>query len=276
MQIDILPVMTVSADKQCEILAVALQKGGVGKTTTTINLGANLAAMGLRILVIDMDQQAHSTKGLGIELDAEDASMYEVLHPDRAMRVPLAKVIVPTQFGIDVAPGHLALKELERTGLGSGGQLRLARQLDDIEGYDFVLLDCPPALGELTTAALAAADYVLAVLKAGPDEVDGLVELGNSILDVQETLNPDVEIRYVLLADFDGNPKASKDVRRQLRADWGEWSDGGAYLGEIPHTVRVVEAKGKRVPVNVHAPTSTAAVAYREVAERIAARRHAA
>lgn len=219
--------MTVSADKQCEILAVALQKGGVGKTTTTINLGANLAAMGLRILVIDMDQQAHSTKGLGIELDAEDASMYEVLHPDRAMRVPLAKVIVPTQFGIDVAPGHLALKELERTGLGSGGQLRLARQLDDIEGYDFVLLDCPPALGELTTAALAAADYVLAVLKAGPDEVDGLVELGNSILDVQETLNPDVEIRYVLLADFDGNPKASKDVRRQLRADWGSGLTAG-------------------------------------------------
>ena len=78
------------------------------------------------------------------------------------------------------------------------------------------------------------------------------------------------------IRSFDGNPKASKDVRRQLRADWGEWSDGGAYLGEIPHTVRVVEAKGKRVPVNVHAPTSTAAVAYREVAERIAARRHAA
>lgn len=143
------------------------------------------------------------------------------------MRVPLAKVIRPSQFGIDVAPGHLALKELERTGLGSGGQLRLARQLDDIEGYDFVLMDCPPALGELTTAALAAADYVLAVLKAGPDEVDGLVELGNSILDVQETLNPDVQIRYVLLADFDGNPKASKDVRKQLRADWGNGTPAG-------------------------------------------------
>ncbi len=107
--------MTVSTDKQCEILAVALQKGGVGKTTTTINLGTNLAAMGHRVLVIDMDQQAHSTKGLGIELDAQDASMYEVLHPDRTMRVPLAKVIVASQFGIDVAPGHLALKELERT-----------------------------------------------------------------------------------------------------------------------------------------------------------------
>lgn len=268
--------MTVSADARCEIVAVALQKGGVGKTTTTINLGANLVAIGFRVLVIDIDQQAHSTKGLGIELDDDDASMYEVLHPDRAMRVPLAKVIRPSEFGIDVAPGHLALKELERTGLGSGGQLRLARQLDDIKGYDFVLMDCPPALGELTTAALAAADYVLAVLKAGPDEVDGLMELGNAILDVQETLNPDVEIRYVLLTDFDGNPKASKDVRAQLRADWGEWDAGGAYLGEIPHTVRVVEAKGKRVPVHVHAPTSTAAVAYREVAQRIAARRQAA
>ena len=268
--------MNVFADEQCEIVAVALQKGGVGKTTTTINLGASLAAMGFRVLLIDMDQQAHSTKGLGVDLGADDASMYEVLHPDRAMRVPLPNVIRSSQFGIDVAPGHLALKELERTGLGSGGQLRLARQLDDLEGYDFVLMDCPPALGELTTAALAAADYVLAVLKAGPDEIDGLVELGNAVLDVQETLNPDVEIRYVLLADFDGNPKASKDVRRQLRTDWGEWSAGGAYLGEIPHTVRVVEAKGKRVPVRVHAPTCTAAVAYREIAERIVARRQAA
>lgn len=263
-------------DRPCEIVAVALQKGGVGKTTTTINIAANLAAIGFRVLVIDMDQQAHSTKGLGIELGAEDASMYEVLHPDRALRVPLSTVIRPSAFAIDVAPGHLALKELERTGLGSGGQLRLARQLDDIDGYDYVLMDCPPALGELTTAALAAADYVLAVLKAGPDEIDGLVELGNSILDVQETLNPTLEIRYVLLADFDGNPKASRDVRAQLRTDWGEWAAGGAYLGEIPHTVRVVEAKGRRVPIHVHAPTSTAAIAYREVAERIAARRAAA
>ncbi len=139
--------MNVPTDGQCEIVAVALQKGGVGKTTTTINLGASLAAMGFRVLLIDMDQQAHSTKGLGVDLGADDASMYEVLHPDRAMRVPLQKVIRSSEFGIDVAPGHLALKELERTGLGSGGQLRLARQLDDLEGYDFVLMDCPPALG---------------------------------------------------------------------------------------------------------------------------------
>ncbi len=258
----------------CEVVAIALQKGGVGKTTTAINLGANLAASGHRVLVIDMDQQAHSTKGLGIDLAPDAASMFEVLHPDRELRVPLEQVITSSEFGVDVAPAHLALKSLERTGLGSGGQLRLARQLDDlVERYDYVLLDCPPALGELTTAALASADYVLAVLKAGPDEVDGLVELGNSILDVQETLNPELEIRYVLLADFDGNPRASRDVRIQLRADWGDWSDGGSYLGEIPHTVRVVEAKGRRVPIHIHAPTCTASIAYRDVARRIAERR---
>lgn len=260
--------------QHCEVLAVALQKGGVGKTTTTINLATQLADLGHRVLAIDMDQQAHTTKGLGVELGDDDASMYEVLHPDRAMRVPLSEVIIASPHRIDVAPAHLALKELERTGLGSGGQLRLARQLDTlVDRYDFVLLDCPPALGELTTAALAAADSVLAVLKSGPDEVDGLVELGNSILDVQETLNPEVQIRYVLLADFDGKPRASRDVRRQLREDWGDWEDGGLYLGEIPHTVRVVEAKGLRVPVHVHAPSCTAAEAYRDAAKRIADRR---
>lgn len=213
---------------------MALQKGGVGKTTSTINLAANLALLGFRVLVIDMDQQAHSTKGLGLRLGPDDASMYEVLHPDRSMRVSLSEVIVTSTFNIDVAPADLAMRELERTGLGSGGQLRLARQLDDLSGYDYVLLDCPPALGELTTAALAAADYVLAVLKAGPDEVDGLVDLGNTIMDVQETLNPDIEIRYVLLADFDGRPQASRDVRTQLRADWGDWDDGEPTSARSP------------------------------------------
>lgn len=250
-------------------IAIALQKGGVGKTTTTINLGAQLAALGRTVLLIDMDQQAHTTKGLGVTLGADDATMYEVLHPDREMRVPLAEIIRSTAFGVDVAPAHLAMRKHERSGLGSGGQLRLARQLDELEGYDYVLLDCPPALGELTAAALAAADDVLAVLKAGSDEVDGLIELGNSVGDAQETFNADLDIRYVLLTDFDGQPVASRNVRDLLRRDWGEWDNGGAYLGEIPHTIRVVEAKGLKVPVHVHAPTSSAAVAYKDAARRL-------
>lgn len=255
------------------VLAIAMQKGGVAKTTTTVNVATALAQQGYRVLVIDMDQQAHCTMCLRVVLGPDDASLYEVLHPDRALRVPLRSVIKRSEFGVDVVPAHMALRELERTGLGSGGQLRLARELDSvIDDYDFVLIDCPPALGELTTAALAGADDVMAVLKPGGFEVSSMRELANTILDVQETLNADIEIRYVLLADFDGRPQAGKDVRNQLRADWGEWDGGGAYLGEVPHTVRVVEAANKRMPIHVHAPTCTAAVAYQEVAERVAKR----
>ena len=263
--------MTTSTEGR--VLAIALQKGGVGKTTTTINLGASLAASGYRVLIVDIDQQAHSTKGLGVVLDDDDASMYEVLHYDRGARVPLAKTIKSTGFGLDLAPAALALRKLERTGLGSGGQLRLAKQLDDIvERYDYILIDCPPALGELTTAALAAADDVLAVVQAGPDEIDGLIELGNSVLDAQETLNPECEIRYVLVTNFEAGTKVSQDVRQQLLTDWGAWETGGAYLGEIPKTVRVREAKARQVPLLVHAPTSTATHAYKDAAARIVER----
>ena len=258
------------------VIAVALQKGGVGKTTTTISLATALATLGLKVLVIDLDQQAHTTSGLGVALGDDDATMYEVLHPERGERVLLPSVIKTSAFGVDVAPAHMALRKLERTGLGSGGQMRLARQLDELTGYDYILIDCPPALGELTTAALAGADDVLAVLKAGPDEIDGLVELGNTILDVQEELNPDCDIRYVLTCQFDGRNQVNKDVRRQLRADWGDWEDGGRYLGEIPATVRIPEAKAKQVPISVHAPMSTAAVAYSLSAKRIAERTRAA
>jgi chromosome partitioning protein len=255
---------------QTRVIAIALQKGGVGKTTTSINLGAALAELGHRVLVIDMDPQANSTYGLGVRLGDDDASMYEVLHVDRAQRVPLTDVIQKTEFaGIAVAPADLAMKELERTGLGSGGQLRLARQLDSLDGYDFVLIDCPPALGELTTAALAAADDVLTPVGPGPDEIKGMADLGKTILDVQDELNPDIEIRYVLVAGFDGRNQVSKDVRNRLREDWGDWSDGGAFVGVISHTVKVPEAKAKCVPIFQHAPTCTAAEDYRAIAARL-------
>ncbi|MEV0712752.1 ParA family protein [Nocardia aurea] len=254
------------------MIAIALQKGGVGKTTTTINLAAELARLELRVLVIDVDQQAHSTSGLGITVDPDDATVFEVLTDERSERVPLAEAIKKSEFGVDVVPAALALRKLEKGGLGPGGQMRLAKQLDELTGYDVVLIDCPPALGALTEAAMAAADDVLAVLEAGPDEVDALVRLGSAVADVQDSLNEDLEIRYVLLADYEGNTKTAQNVREGLIRDWGNWNDGGAYLGEIPHTVRVREAKDKQVPVAVHAPTCSAAVAYRDAAVRLAER----
>ena len=112
--------------------AVALQKGGVAKTTTAINLAYEFGRAGLSVLLIDLDQQAHATHGLGVDVGGDDATTYEVLHPDRDERVPLADVIKRSRFGVDVAPAAYALRSLERSGLGSGGQMRLARQLESL------------------------------------------------------------------------------------------------------------------------------------------------
>lgn len=258
------------------VIAIAMQKGGTGKTTTTINLSASLAQLGLKVLVIDLDQQADSTDGLGIELDDNDATMYEVLHPDREQRVPLAQVIKPARVpNVDVAPGDLAINEHERNGLGPGGELRLARQLDNLEGYDVVLIDCPPSLGHITTSALTAADDVLTPILPGPDEIKGLRRLGQTITDIQDELNPDIEIRWLIVAGYDGRTQVSKDTRKALRRDWGAWDDDsgtGAYMGEVRHTVKVPEAKQACMTIAEWAPSATAAEDYQQIARRIAER----
>lgn len=249
------------------VFAVALQKGGVGKTTTAINLAYEFGRAGLSVLLIDLDQQAHATNGLGVNVGGDDATMYEVLHPDRAERVPLREVIKSSQFGVDVAPAAYALRSLERTGLGSGGQMRLARELESLDRYDVVCIDSPPALGDLTVAALAAADDVIATVSPGPDELDALRVLDSTVLDVQESLNLRLAIRHVLATNFDGRSQLAKDVRRSLSSDWPD-----EYLGEISATVRVGEAKAFRLPVAVHAPECTAADDYRRAACTIADR----
>lgn len=250
------------------VLAVAMQKGGVGKTTTAMNVAYELGQRGLAVLLIDVDQQAHATSGLGVTVGPDDATMFEVLHPERQERVPLSDVIQHSAFGVDVAPGAYALRSLERTGLGTAGQLRLAQGLESVsEHYDVVVIDCPPALGDLTVAALAAADDVLAPVSPGADELSALRVLGSTVLDVQEGLNPRLDIRHVLATDFDGRSQLARDVRRSLSTDWPT-----EYLGEISSTVRVREAKARGVPIAVHAPGCTAAEDYRRVAKRIAER----
>lgn len=256
------------------ILAVAMQKGGVGKTTTTTNLAHELhAGHGYRVLVVDLDQQANTTFGLGIDIDDEDPdaikTLFEALTPNRDQRVPLADVIVPTDWGVDLVPATAAIRELERTGLGAGGEKRLNVELQKIaDRYDYILLDCPPALGHLTISALCAATDVLAIVNSrGPNELKGLAALTGSIYEVQDLLNPGIDIRHVLCADHSGQSKFSKAIRRQLETEWEK-----EYLGVIRSTVRVGEAASNRVPVTTYAPTSTAAEDYRDVTSTLVER----
>ncbi|MCS3779406.1 ParA family protein [Tsukamurella ocularis] len=250
------------------VLAVAMQKGGVAKTTTTINLAYELTLLGKRVLVIDLDQQANATSGLGITLGADDGTMFEVLTDERSDRVPLPEVIQKSEHGMDVAPAHLALRKLERTGLGAGGQGRLAREIQQVASdYDVVLIDCPPSLGELTTAAFTAATTILAVVQAGPDELESLATMENTVLDVQEGLNPNVSIDHVLLTRFNGQTIVSQQVQETLKRDWPT-----EYLGEIRTSVKVTEAKSRQLPLKIHAPLGTATTDYALAASTLAGR----
>lgn len=257
----------MTSHRQARVLAIALQKGGVGKTTTAINLAAEFTLLGLKVLLIDLDQQANATQALGIVLGDDDATMYEVLHENRSDRVALAEIIKSSALGPDVAPAHLALRKLERTGLGAGGQARLSRELDALTGYDIVIIDCPPSLGELTTAAFAAADSILATVSPGDFELKALFELGNTVEDVKEGLNPDVDIRFVLTTNFDGRNQLAKDVRKNLQRDWPD-----EYLGEITRSVRVGEAAAENISVAMHSPDNPAATDYKRTAQQIVER----
>jgi len=266
-----------AAQSPTQVIAVALRKGGVAKTTTAINVAYELSQLtvydelegqdrNIRVLLIDLDPQGNATTGFGVPVPPDGdptPTMWNVLNPDKTRRLPLDNVIVGTQFGVDVAPARSALDDLDK-GLGPGGQMRLARELDNMAAYDFVIIDCRPTLNELASAALSAATCVLATVGTGPDEVEALASLEEAVENAGLN-NPGVRITHVLLTDYIGNSRATKAIRRAVESDWPK-----EYLGYISHTVRVTEAKAHQKPLGVYAPDCTAAEDYRRVAARIA------
>ncbi len=250
------------------IVAIANQKGGVGKSTTTINLGAGLAYQGERVLLVDLDPQGNTTSGLGIDRSAIEYSTYDLLVED----IAIDDVVEPSSLlNLFVVPAtiELAGAEIELVSMFSR-EARLGKALEPIaEDYDFVLVDCPPSLGLLTVNGLAAADEVLIPIQCEYYALEGVSQLMKNIQLVQRSLNPQLNIEGVLLTMYDGRTTLAADVVAQVREHFGET----AYRTVIPRTVRLSEAPSYGEPIEAYDPMSRGAIAYRELAREFR-RRH--
>jgi len=250
------------------VVALANQKGGVGKSTTAINLAAALAGMGERMLIVDTDPQSNTTSGLGIDRRTVERSIYDVFLGGTT----IDEVVVPTKVpDLFVVPSSidLAAAEIELVARFSRERqlaLALEKMSDD---YDFVFIDCPPSLGLITVNALTAADQVLIPIQAEYYALEGLSQLLRSISAIQTNLNPRLEIEGAIITMYDRRTTLSSDVSQQVREHFGD----RAYRTVIPRTVRLAEAPSFGEPIESFDPLSRGAVAYRALAQEFR-RRH--
>ena len=249
------------------VTACTNQKGGVGKTTTVINLAAYLALSGTRTLVVDLDPQGNATSGLGVDRTTVDRSTYDAL----VDRVPIGEIAMETAVaGLELVASapSLAGAEVELVG-ASGREHRLAASLAPLDGrYDRVLIDCPPSLGLLTLNALTAADGVLIPIQTEYYALEGLSQLVNTIRRVREGLNPRLEIDGVLLTMYDARTNLSAQVATEVRRHM----NGTVFQTVVPRSVRLSEAPSHGLPIALYDPASRGATAYRELAGEVAAR----
>jgi chromosome partitioning protein len=250
------------------IIAIANQKGGVGKTTTAINLGACLAVAEKKTLVIDMDPQGNATSGLGIDKDEVEKSIYDVLLEGAdAEGVIVPEVHFPY---LDVIPAtrDLVGSEVELVGR-RGRETILRKAVDSIrERYDFVLIDCPPSLGLLTLNTLAAADSVLIPIQCEFYALEGLSQLLNTVTIVQKNLNPALQIEGVLLTMYDGRLNLSRQVAEEAKEYFGP----KVYRTTIPRNVRIAEAPSFGKPIVLYDILSVGAKSYLSLAKEVIAR----
>jgi chromosome partitioning protein len=246
------------------VIAVANQKGGVGKTTSTINIGACLAELGQRTLIIDLDPQGNASTGLGIENRGLETSMYHVLMHD----VPLEDCIEPTDVKhLFVAPASLDLAgaEIELVPAFSR-ETRLRRAIDAvIDAYDYVLIDCPPSLGLLTVNGLSAAREVLVPIQCEYYALEGLGQLLRNVDLVRRNLNPSLHVSTIVCVMYDGRTKLADQVVSEVREHFGD----KVVRTIVPRSVRLSEAPSFGQPIITFDPRSRGAVAYRDVAKEV-------
>ncbi|MEL7258941.1 MAG: ParA family protein [Pseudomonadota bacterium] len=250
-----------------KIVAIANQKGGVGKTTTTINLGAALAELGRRVLIVDLDPQGNASTGLGIEPDDRTYTTYELLLEE----IELKKVILDTsQRGLKIIPATVDLSSADMELIANEKRsflLHDALRQPAMEGFafDFILIDCPPSLNLLTVNAMVAAHSVLVPLQSEFFALEGLSQLMLSVREVRQTANPELRIEGIVLTMFDGRNNLSSQVEQDARDNLGDL----VFKTRIPRNVRVSEAPSFAVPVLSYDPNSKGASAYRDLAKEL-------
>jgi len=250
-----------------QTIACANQKGGVGKTTTVVNVGTYLAIAGHRVLIVDVDPQGNATSGLGVDRSGLDVTLYEAMTGSAAIRDVIVATrianlsIVPSSVGLAGAEMELAPTDQRERRLG----WLLAEVAPD---YDYLLLDCPPSVGLLTVNALTAADSVLIPIQCEYYALEGLTQLIATVNLVRDNLNPDLEIKGVVLTMFDGRTNLSADVAAEVRRHLG----AAVFDTIVPRSVRLSEAPSFGLPIALHRPDSRGAEAYAALARELIGR----
>ncbi len=247
------------------IIAIANQKGGVGKSTTAVSLGASLADLGYQVLVIDLDPQGNASTGMGIRHEARDVTVYDVVVSDASVAEAVVQTPVPNLFALP-STIDLAGAEIELVSQFSR-EARLKKALEPVrEGtYDFILLDCPPSLGLLTVNALTAAEELIVPIQCEYYALEGLGQLLRNVDLVKRNLNPTLEVTTIVCVMYDARTKLADQVVKEVREHFGD----KVCRTVVPRTVRLSEAPSFGQPIITFDSTSRGASAYRSVAKEV-------
>ena len=247
-----------------KIVAIANQKGGVGKTTTTVNLSACLAEKGKKVLLIDMDPQGNATSGFSINKVEQEKTIYELLLGECSINECIIKDVLP---GISIIPSNvnLAAAEIELIGIEDKEYI-LSKEMEWVkDNYDYIMLDCPPAFNTLTLSAMTTANSVIVPIQCEYLALEGLSDLITTINLVKERLNPELDLEGIVFTMYDGRTVLSQQVVENVRQHFPD----KIYETKIPRNVRLSEAPSFGQPIIVYDPKSTGAESYRNLAEEV-------